>query len=407
MMLHNKRILLIISGGIAAVKAPALISLLRKDGAKVSVIMTKNAEQFVTPLSIQSLTDEGLRTELFDPQKPMDHIYLTRDTDLIIVAPATANLLAKIVHGIADDLASATLLAKNKPAIVCPAMNGEMWDNDATQANIETLAQRADITILGPAVGGMACGETGTGRMVEPEDIFKAVQDHLRPKTLSGLKAIVTSGPTHEPIDPVRFIGNRSSGKQGHAIAKALADLGADVTLVSGPVDLPAPKNVKTVRIETAREMLASVQSALPADIFVAAAAVADWTPAEVAPSKMKKTGEKSLSLALVQTPDILSTISSTGLSTRPGLVIGFAAETDDTVKNALAKLEKKGCDWIVANSVSLANPVFGSDQNQVYFVASGTVEEWPKMGKDDVARKLAQRIADHFQTHRTKDAAE
>jgi phosphopantothenoylcysteine decarboxylase/phosphopantothenate--cysteine ligase len=407
MMLQNKRILLIISGGIAAVKAPALISLLRKDGAKVSVIMTKNAEQFVTPLSIQSLTEEGLRTELFDPKQPMDHIYLTRDTDLIIVAPATANLMAKMVHGIADDLASATLLAKNKPVIVCPAMNGEMWDNDATQANIEALSKRADITLLGPATGGMACGETGTGRMVEPDDIFKAVQDHFRPKSLAGLHAIVTSGPTHEPIDPVRFIGNRSSGKQGHAIAKALADLGATVTLVSGPTDLPAPKNIKTVRIETAAQMLASVQSALPADIFVAAAAVADWTPTQVSPSKMKKTGDTALSLDLVQTPDILSTISSTEPSTRPRLVVGFAAETNDTVKNAQEKLIRKGCDWIVANSVSSENPVFGSDQNQVYFVASGTVEEWPKMGKDDVARKLAQRIEDHFQTHRIKDAAE
>ena len=405
-MLQNKRILLIISGGIAAVKAPALISLLRKDGAKISVIMTKNAEQFITPLSIQSLTDEGLRTELFDPKQPMDHIYLTRDTDLIIVAPATANLMAKMVHGIADDLASATLLAKNKPALLCPAMNGEMWDNASTQANIEALAQRSDITLLGPADGGMACGETGTGRMIEPDDIFKAAQDHFLPKSLAGLRALVTSGPTHEPIDPVRFIANRSSGKQGHAIAKALADLGADVTLVSGPTNLPAPKGLKILQVETAAQMLGACQKSLPADIAVFAAAVADWTPAKPADRKMKKTGEKALGLDLVQTPDILSTISSTDSSTRPRLVVGFAAETGDTIENARTKLEKKGCDWIVANSVSAENPVFGADQNQVYFVTSNAVEEWPRMGKDDVARKLCERIADHFQ-NRMKDAAE
>lgn len=406
-MLNGKRILLIISGGIAAVKAPALISLLRKDGADVSVIMTRNAEEFVTPLSIQSLTNEGLRTELFDPASPMDHIYLTRDTDLIVVAPATANLLAKMVHGIADDLASATLLAKNKPAIICPAMNVEMWENPATQANIETLSKRSDISLLGPASGGMACGETGAGRMVEPEDIFKMIQDHFRPGTLAGLRALVTSGPTHEPIDPVRFVANRSSGKQGHAIAAALAGLGAEVTLISGPSALPPPKNVKTIQIETAREMLESCQNSLPADIAVFAAAVADWTPEIVASSKIKKTSDTAMTLNLVQTPDILSTISSTTNRLRPRLVIGFAAETDDTINNAQTKLTKKGCDWIVANSVSTANPVFGNDQNQVYFVTSGTVEQWPRMGKADVARELAKRIAVFFDRTDEKDAAE
>lgn len=404
-MLNGKRILLIISGGIAAVKAPALISLLKKNGARVSAIMTKNAEEFITPLSIQSLTDEGLRTELFDPKQPMDHIYLTRDTDLIIVAPATANLIAKMVHGIADDLASATLLAKNKPVIVCPAMNGEMWSNESTQENIKTLKQRSDITILGPADGTMACGETGKGRMVEPEDIFKTAQDHFQPKSLAGLRAIVTAGPTQEAIDPVRYISNRSSGKQGYAIANALAALGTDVTLVSGPTALPDPKGIKTVRVESTNEMLAAVQSSLPADIFIAAAAVADWTPETATDKKMKKTGEK-LALNFVPTPDILSTISSPASATRPRLVIGFAAETNDTVENAKAKLVKKGCDWIVANSISPANPAFGSDENQVYFVASGTVEEWPRMGKDDVARELCERVVDHFQ-NRMKDAAE
>jgi len=405
-MLTGKRILLIISGGIAAVKAPALISLLRKDGARVSVIMTKNAEQFVTPLSIQSLTDEGLRTELFDPAQPMDHIYLTRDTDLIVVAPATANLMAKMVHGIADDLASATLLAKNKPVIVCPAMNGEMWDNESTQDNIKALGKRNDITILGPATGGMACGETGTGRMVEPDDIFKAVQDHFRPKSLAGLRAVVTAGPTQEPIDAVRYISNRSSGKQGYAIAQALSVLGADVTLVSGPSALPNPKGIKTLRVESTSEMLGAVQSSLPADIFIAAAAVADWQMETSTDKKLKKTGGK-LSLNLVQTQDILSTISSPASSTRPRLVIGFAAETDNLVENAKAKLAKKSCDWLVANSVSAQNPAFGADENQVCFVTSGTVEEWPRMGKDDVARQLAQRIADYFNPHAAKNAAE
>lgn len=405
-MLSGKRVLLIISGGIAAVKAPALISLLRKDGAHVSVIMTKNAEEFVTPLSIQSLTGEGLRTELFDPAAPMDHIYLTRDTDLIVVAPATANLLAKITHGIADDLASATLLAKNKPAIICPAMNVEMWENDSTKANIETLSKRDDIILLGPASGDMACGEVGAGRMIEPEVIFKAVQDHFRPKSLAGLRALVTSGPTHEPIDPVRFIANRSSGKQGHAIAAALAHLGADVTLVTGPTDLPNPRGIKTIQIETAAQMLDACRKSLPADIAVFAAAVADWTPETVAASKLKKGSDTSMTLNLVKTPDILSTLSTASPS-RPRLVVGFAAETDDTVKNAQEKLTKKGCDWIVANSVSADNPVFGADQNQVYFVTSGAVEQWPRMGKDDVARQLAARVALHFNRDAVKDAAE
>ena len=396
-MLNGKRILLIISGGIAATKTPALISLLQKDGADVSAVMTKNAEEFITPLAINSLTKEQLRTELFDPKQPMDHIYLTRDTDLIIVAPATANLMAKMVQGIADDLASATLLAKNKPAIIAPAMNVEMWDNEATQANYKTLLKRADLTILGPAVGSMACGETGAGRMVEPEQILAAAQAHFAPKPLAGLKAVITTGPTVEPIDPVRYISNRSSGKQGDAIARELQRLGADVTLVSGPTSLPDPKGVNTVRVESAKQMLAACQGALPADIFIAAAAVADWTPAEVADKKMKKQpGQDTLSIDLVQNPDILKTIG-TSETARPRLVIGFAAETNDVLANAAKKLNSKGADMIVANLIDGENPAFGSDQNQVYFLKHSGTEQLPKMGKDEVAKAIGAQVVAFF----------
>jgi phosphopantothenoylcysteine decarboxylase/phosphopantothenate--cysteine ligase len=327
----------------------------------------------------------------------MDHIYLTRDTDLIIVAPATANIMAKMVQGIADDLASATLLAKNKPVLIAPAMNVEMWDNEATQANYKMLSQREDISLLGPAVGSMACGETGAGRMVEPEEILKAAQNHFRPKSLAGLKAIVTAGPTHEPIDPVRYIGNRSSGKQGYAVARALAALGADVTLVSGPTSLPGPKGVKTILIETAREMLDACEKSLPADIFVAAAAVSDWVPETVSAFKIKKVaGEDKMNLALKQNPDILKTIGTS--IARPRYVVGFAAETDDVLTNAAAKLETKGTDMIVANLISPENPAFGVDDNQVHLVTRAGTEELPKMGKDEVANAIGKKIAAHFQ---------
>lgn len=408
-MLHKKRILLIISGGIAAYKSLELIRLIKKSGGSVRCILTKGGEQFVTPLSVAALSEEQIYTDLFSlkDETEMGHIRLSRECDLIVVAPASANIIARIANGLADDLASTTILASDKPVMICPAMNPQMWENAATQANIETLRAR-DIHIIGPAAGEMACGEIGHGRLLEPDVIHKAIADFFSTgKPLAGRKAIVTSGPTQEPIDPVRFVANRSSGKQGHAIARALAALGADVTLVTGPTALPDPgQGIKTVRIETAQEMLESCEKSLPADIFVAAAAVADWTPMQYAPSKMKKTSDTAMTLSLTQNPDILSTLSKPG-PRRPHLVVGFAAETDDVIANARAKLARKGCDWLVANSVSAANPVFGADQNQVYFLSSGTMEEWPKAGKDEVARKLAVRIADFFHRDTARNAAE
>ena len=408
-MLKDKRILLIISGGIAAYKSLELIRLIKKSGGSVRCILTKGGAQFVTPLSVAALSEEQVYTDLFSlkDETEMGHIRLSRECDLIVVAPASANIIARIANGLADDLASTTILASDKPVMICPAMNPQMWENAATQANIETLRTR-DIHILGPAAGEMACGEIGHGRLIEPDLIHKAISDFFSAgKPLAGRKAIVTSGPTQEPIDPVRFVANRSSGKQGHAIARALAALGADVTLVTGPTALPDPgQGIKTVRIETAREMLESCQKSLPADIFVAAAAVADWAPLEYAASKMKKTSDTAMTLSLIQNPDILSTLSKPG-PRRPRLVVGFAAETDDVAANAKAKLARKGCDWLVANSVSAANPVFGADQNQVYFLSSGTMEEWPKAGKDEVARKLAVRIADFFHRDTARNAAE
>lgn len=408
-MLNNKRILLIISGGIAAYKSLELIRLIKKSGGSVRCILTKGGEQFVTPLSVAALSEEQVYTDLFSlkDETEMGHIRLSRECDLIVAAPASANIIARMANGLADDLASTTILASDKPVMICPAMNPQMWENAATQANIETLRAR-DIHILGPAAGEMACGEIGHGRLLEPDVIHKAITDFFfAGKPLAGRKAIVTSGPTQEPIDPVRFVANRSSGKQGHAIARALAALGADVTLVTGPTALPDPgQGIKTVRIETAREMLESCEKSLPADIFVAAAAVADWAPLEYASSKMKKTSDTAMTLSLTQNPDILSTLSKPG-PRRPHLVVGFAAETDDVIANARAKLARKGCDWLVANSVSAANPVFGADQNQVYFFSSGTMEEWPKAGKDEVAKNLAIRIADFFHCDTVKNAAE
>jgi len=404
-MLQNKRILLIITGGIAIQKTPTLITLLKNAGASVTAIMTRGAQNFITVDEIAALTGNKVHTDTFDKQGWMDHIDLSRSNDLVLVAPATANILAKMAHGLADDMASTTLLASDKPVMVCPAMNVEMWNNPATQRNIETL--RGDgVAIVGPAPGLLACGEFGMGRLTEPADIFTAIESHFAPKKLAGLTAIVTSGPTYEAIDPVRFVANRSSGKQGHAIAKVLADLGASVTLVTGPTNLPNPRGVQTIAIESAAEMLESCKNSLPADIAVFAAAVADWTPETYQSSKMKKTSDTAMTLNLKQNPDILATLSAKGPN-RPRLVVGFAAETDDVVANAKAKLAKKGCDWVVANSVSEANPVFGSDENQVYFVTSDKTEEWPKASKQDVAHKLASRIADFFSADVVKTAAE
>lgn len=408
-MLNNKRILLIISGGIAAYKSLELIRLLKKSGAQVRCILTQGGSQFVTPLSVSALSGEQVYTDLWSlkDETEMGHIRLSREADLIVVAPASANIIARIAHGMADDLAAATILASDKPLMVCPAMNPMMWENTATKANIETLKKRG-IKIIGPAAGEMACGETGHGRLLEPEEILADIQKTLSPtgRGLKGLRAIVTSGPTHEALDPVRFVANRSSGKQGHAIAKALADLGADVTLITGPVTLPDPKNVKTIHIETAVQMLETCQKLLPADIAICAAAVGDWAPETYQTTKIKKTSDTAMTLSLVKNPDILSTLSTTERF-RPRLVIGFAAETDNVIENAKSKLAKKGCDWLVANSVSPENPAFGTDENQVYFLASGKMEEWPRMSKDDIARKLCDKIVDVFHPVSIRDAAE
>ena len=403
-MLQNKNILLIITGGIAIQKTPALITLLKNCGANVTAIMTRAAQNFIGMDEIGALTGNKVHTDTFEPDGWMEHINLSRRADLVLVAPATANIIAKMAHGLADDLASTALLASNKPVMVCPAMNVEMWNAPATGRNIQTI-RRDGAIIVGPAPGLLACGEFGMGRLSEPDDILMAVQNYFAPKPLSGLTALVTSGPTHEPVDPVRFIGNRSSGKQGHAIARALSDLGAGVTLVTGPVALPDPESVHTVHVETAAEMLTACSKALPADIAVCAAAVADFAP-EAAPSKIKKDGGTGLTLRLTQNPDILATLSAPGPA-RPSLVVGFAAETDNLLENAKAKRTRKGCDWLVANLVDTGNPVFGADENQVCFLGQNGMEEWPRMNKNMVAQKLAGRIAEFFAKDSLKTAAE
>lgn len=396
-VLSTRSILLIISGGIAAYKSLELIRLLKKTGTAVRVILTKGGEQFVTPLSVSALSEHPVYTDIWSlkDESEMGHIRLSREADLIIVAPASANLIAKMANGIADDLASTTLLASNKPIMISPAMNPEMWAKPSTQRNLETLKQDG-INIIAPNVGDMACGETGTGRMPEAAELFKAAEDFfLNNQPLAGKTAIVTSGPTYEPIDPVRFIGNRSSGKQGHAIAAELAKQGARVTLVTGPVSIPAPHGVKTIAIETAEDMKLAVTNALPADIFVGAAAVADWRVESPALQKMKKrTGQSAPELKFTENPDILATVSTH--HNRPSLVIGFAAETEDLLNYARAKLVKKGCDWIVANQVGKdANPVFGADDNQVTLITRTTTENWPSASKTDVAKMLVNKIVE------------
>jgi phosphopantothenoylcysteine decarboxylase/phosphopantothenate--cysteine ligase len=327
----------------------------------------------------------------------MGHIRLSREADLIVIAPASANMLAKMAQGLAGDLASATLLAADKPILAAPAMNQMMWDNPATQANVKTLRERG-INFIGPDSGEMACGETGAGRMSEPKAIFAAIAAHFNAsQPLKGKRALVTSGPTYEPLDPVRFLGNRSSGKQGHAVAAALRDAGAEVTLISGPVALPDPKGMKVVHVETAQQMFDACLAALPADIAVCAAAVSDWTPAQVSASKMKKGKDKNPpEINLRENPDILGTISKAGPK-RPALVVGFAAETGDLIEEAKGKRARKGCDWVVANDVS-GNKVFGSDTNTVHVVTASGVESWPEAGKDEVARRLVERIAAFFE---------
>ncbi|OFW88088.1 MAG: bifunctional phosphopantothenoylcysteine decarboxylase/phosphopantothenate synthase [Alphaproteobacteria bacterium RIFCSPHIGHO2_02_FULL_46_13] len=396
-VLSTRSILLIISGGIAAYKSLELIRLFRKTGTYVRVILTKGGEQFVTPLSVSALSEHPVYTDLWSlkDESEMGHIRLSREADLIIVAPASANLIAKMANGITDDLASTTLLASNKPIMISPAMNPEMWAKPSTQRNLEILKQDG-IHIIAPNVGDMACGETGTGRMPEATELFKAAEDFfLNNQPLAAKTAIVTSGPTYEPIDPVRFIGNRSSGKQGHAIAAELAKQGVNVTLVTGPVSIPAPHGVKTIAIETAEDMKLAVTNALPADIFVGAAAVADWRVETPSVQKMKKrVGQTAPELKFTENPDILATVSTH--PNRPSLVIGFAAETEDVLNYARAKLVKKGCDWIVANQVGKdANPVFGADDNQVTLITRTTTENWPSASKTDVAKMLVNKIVE------------
>ncbi|MBJ7535501.1 bifunctional phosphopantothenoylcysteine decarboxylase/phosphopantothenate synthase [Rhodomicrobium vannielii ATCC 17100] len=425
--MHGRSILLIIGGGIAAYKCLDFIRRARERGAKVRCVLTRAAQEFVTPLSVAVLSDEPAFTELFDLKNETEigHIRLSREADLIIVAPATANLLAKMAHGIADDLASTVILAGDKPILAAPAMNWRMWTHPATRRNLAQLAADG-VRFVGPNEGGMACGEWGVGRMAEVDEIISAASAVLREDAaarpshqsgptmrgkcagdtapedgasssgeLVGRHVLVTAGPTYEPLDPVRFIGNRSSGKQGYAIAAAAARLGARVTLVAGPTALPDPKGVATVHVETARDMFDAVDAALPADIAVFAAAVADWRAASVEPEKIKKGEDGPPQLHLVENPDILKTVASRGAG-RPPLVIGFAAETGNAVALGSKKLASKGADWIVANDVSPERGIFGGDHNEVHVIRRDGVESWPALSKEDVALRLMRAAAEH-----------
>ena len=399
--MSGKRVLLIVGGGVAAYKALLLTRLLRKAGIAVRPILTKAGAEFVTPLSLAALAEDKVYDDLFSltDEAEMGHIELSRSADLVVVAPATADLIAKAANGLAGDLASTTLLATDKPVLMAPAMNVRMWLHPATQRNIAAL--KADgVSFVGPDEGAMACGEFGPGRLAEPEEVFAAIIAQLdgpaaRPqeRPLAGKRALVTAGPTFEPIDPVRGITNRSSGKQGFAIAEALARLGAEVTLVAGPVALPTPVGVKRVDIETARQMLAASQAALPADVGVFVAAVADWRVDEAFGTKLKKEKGGPPALTFVENPDILATLSATGPQ-RPKLVIGFAAETDHVEEHARAKLARKGCDWIIANDVTEPG-VMGGGENAVLLITQDGVERWDRAAKDQVAAQIARRIAD------------
>ncbi len=389
-----KRILLIVGGGIAAYKACELVRLIRKAGHSVTCVVTAGGQHFVTPMTLAALSENQVYTTLWDlkDEAEMGHIQLSRAADLVVVAPATADLMAKMAAGIADDLATTLLLATDKPVLAAPAMNVRMWQHAATQRNVATL--RADgVSVMEPDEGPMACGESGRGRLPEPEAILHAIETALAPASgrLKGKHILVTAGPTHEPIDPVRYIANRSSGKQGFAIAGALAALGARVTLVAGPVALPTPAGVDRVDVETAREMAAAVDAALPADAAVMVAAVADWRAGDAAEQKIKKGDAAAPALTLVENPDILATLARS--DRRPPLVIGFAAETERVVEHAVAKRARKGADWIVANDVS--GDVMGGESNLVQLVTESGVESWERLAKGDVARRLAERIAD------------
>ena len=402
--LSGRKVLLIVGGGIAAYKALELIRLLKKADAEVMAVLTKAGAEFVTPMSLAALTGHPVRQDLFMPEDEtaMGHIELSRWADLVVVAPATAGLIAKAANGMADDLASTTLLATDKKVLLAPAMNVRMWLHPAVQANVERLKGFDGfhgVAVVGPDDGIMACGEFGPGRMAEPPVIFNEIARLLAGpdgRPLTGKTAVVTAGPTFEPIDPVRGLTNRSSGKQGYAVAAALAELGAEVTLISGPVALDAPVGVTRVWVEAAVEMKAAVEAVLPTDIAVMSAAVADWRVDGIASGKIKKKPGGPPSLALIENPDILAGVSAPGPK-RPKLVVGFAAETSDLEANARAKLSRKGCDWIVGNDVS--GEVFGSDGNAVTLFTRDGAEPWPRQSKTDVARKIAQRIADHFKT--------
>lgn len=393
--LAGKSVLLIVGGGIAAYKAHELVRLLKTRGAGVRIILTRAAEQFVTPLSLAALSGEKVYTSLFSltDEVEMGHIQLSRSADLVVVAPATADLMAKMANGLADDLASTALLATDKRVLLAPAMNVRMWRHAATVRNAETL-KRDGVILVGPNDGEMACGEFGPGRMAEPNEILTSIIEMLKPRAqpLAGKKVVITAGPTREPIDPVRFISNHSSGKQGYAIARAAVELGAETVLVSGPVSLPVPPGVQMMPVETAQDMLAACEGEMPADIAIFTAAVADWRVAAEAPEKLKKTGGGPPSLTLTENPDILATISRS--KARPAIVVGFAAETEHVTAHALQKLTKKGCDLIVANDVSRDSGVFGGDRNTVHLVSAKGVEDWPPMSKDDVATRLMERLA-------------
>lgn len=396
--MRGKCVLIIIGGGIAAYKSLELIRRLKERGAAVRTILTAAGAEFVTPLSVSALAGEKVFQDLFSltGEAEMGHIELSRSADLVVVAPATADLMAKLANGHANDLASTALLATDKPVLMAPAMNVRMWNHPSTQRNLQTL-KNDGVTFVGPNDGAMACGEFGPGRMAEPLEILAAIEAMLSAPVqgaLSGVTALVTAGPTYEPLDPVRFIANRSSGKQGYAIARALADAGAATTLVSGPVELAAPPRMKLVRVETAREMLAACESVLPVDVAVCAAAVADWRPERAANSKIKKTDDgKAPNVAFTANPDILATISKS--AKRPALVIGFAAETENVVAHAQRKRAKKGCDWIVANDVSPATGIMGGDRNTVHLITADKTESWPEMDKNEVGVRLAARIAE------------
>lgn len=413
--MQGKRILLIVGGGIAAYKSLDLVRRLKERGASVRVVLTRGGAAFVTPLSFSVLSEEKAFTDLFDlkDEAEIGHIRLSREADLVVVAPATADLIAKMATGLANDLASAVLLATDKPVLAAPAMNVRMWRHPATKRNIATL--RGDgISFVGPEEGDMGCGEYGPGRMSEPLAILEAIEALLETAPqrtppvgahgtpLEGRHVLITSGPTHEPIDPVRYIANRSTGKQGHALARAAKALGAQVTLVTGPVALPEPQGVRVVKAGTANEMLAAVLAALPADIAVCAAAVADWRPSDEAPQKMKKQGlGPDTSLALSQNPDILATIAKPG-PTRPRLVIGFAAETENLIDNAAAKRRAKGADWMVANDVWPGTGSMGGDTTRIHLVTGTGVEDWPATSKDEMALRLLGRAAEALATWRS-----